>query len=164
MGLGDDLLTILTDYSGGYKLMRRRTAGQNSKDSRIPKNQTLYTTLYRLKKRGFIENQGGIWHITKNGKNYLKSKLSINFKHHIKYLNRPKDMKYKILIIFDIPEKYRKMRDWLRIELISLGFNSVQKSVWLGPSPLPQGFIYFLKGTGLLRFIKFLKVKEEDLI
>jgi len=27
MSLGDDLLTILTSYSGGYKLMRKRLMG-----------------------------------------------------------------------------------------------------------------------------------------
>jgi len=37
------------------------------------------------------------------------------------------------MIIFDIPEKYRKTRDKLRLTLRSLGFVQLQASVWVYP-------------------------------
>jgi len=60
MSLGDDLLTILTSYSGGYKLMRKRLMGMEiPRPERVDyqklKEQTLRTTLSRLKKRGLVK-------------------------------------------------------------------------------------------------------------
>ncbi|MDP3645490.1 MAG: hypothetical protein Q8R25_00175 [bacterium] len=37
------------------------------------------------------------------------------------------------MVVFDIPEKYRKTRDQLRITLRSLGFVQLQASVWIYP-------------------------------
>ena len=37
------------------------------------------------------------------------------------------------MVVFDIPEKYRKTRDKLRITLRSLGFVQLQGSVWVFP-------------------------------
>ena len=37
------------------------------------------------------------------------------------------------MIVFDIPEKYRKIRDRLRITLKSYGFCQLQESVWVFP-------------------------------
>lgn len=42
------------------------------------------------------------------------------------------DKKWRI-VIFDIPEKYRKIRDQLRITLKSYGFYQLQESVWVFP-------------------------------
>ena len=46
------------------------------------------------------------------------------------------------LIIFDIPEKYRHKRVWLRKYLINLGFQMLQKSVWIGKYEVPEDFIW----------------------
>jgi len=69
MSLTDDLLIILTAYSGGYRLMRKRLRGiEISRPKRIDyqklKEQTLRTTFSRLKKQGLAENRNGIWAIT----------------------------------------------------------------------------------------------------
>lgn len=45
---------------------------------------------------------------------------------------RPWDKRWR-LVVFDIPEHYRKVRDRLRIELTSFGFFQLQKSVWIFP-------------------------------
>lgn len=37
------------------------------------------------------------------------------------------------MIVFDIPERYRKTRDKLRITLRSYGFRQLQESVWIFP-------------------------------
>jgi phenylacetic acid degradation operon negative regulatory protein len=47
-------------------------------------------------------------------------------------LKKRKDGKW-IMIIFDIPEKKRKWRDELRGFLYNLGFQVLQKSVWISP-------------------------------
>ena len=69
-----------------------------------------------------------------------------------------------MVIVFDIPELRRKQRNWLRAELVALDFIPLQKSVWLGPAPLPKEFIKYLSETNLLQYLKFFKAAEEDII
>ena len=167
MSLGDDLLTILTSYSGGYKLMRKRLMGMEiPRPERVDyqklKEQTPRTTLSRLKKRGLVENRNGIWAITKKGRRFLKNKLISKIPHfkHFKIKSEKRNM----VIVFDIPELRRKQRNWLRAELVALDFIPLQKSVWLGPAPLPKEFIKYLSETNLLQYLKFFKAAEEDII
>ena len=167
MSLGDDLLTILMDYSGGYKLMRKRLMSMEiPRPERVDyqklKEQTLRTTLFRLKKRGLVKNETAIWIITKKGKKYLKNKLISKIPHfkHFKIKSEKRNM----VIVFDIPELRRKQRNWLRAELVALDFIPLQKSVWLGPAPLPKEFIKYLSETNLLQYLKFFKAAEEDII
>lgn len=55
--------------------------------------------------------------------------------------NAPKNL----LLIYDIPEEMKKERDWFRRQLVNFGFIMIQKSVWVGPSPLPKEFLDYLK-------------------
>jgi DNA-binding transcriptional regulator PaaX len=50
-----------------------------------------------------------------------------------------------LLLIYDIPEAMKKERDWFRRQLVTFGFIMIQKSVWVGPSPLPKEFLDYLK-------------------
>lgn len=46
--------------------------------------------------------------------------------------NNPWDRRWRI-VVFDIPEKTRKTRDYLRAKLYELGFGMLQESVWITP-------------------------------
>ncbi|MEK7086887.1 MAG: hypothetical protein AAB935_01370, partial [Patescibacteria group bacterium] len=79
MALSDEILTILFDYSGGYKLMRQKLSGSfyfPKKDKPKINPRTLYVILSRLEKRGFVKKNNKIWTITGKGKEFLKQKLS----------------------------------------------------------------------------------------
>ena len=70
-----------------------------------------------------------------NKRKYLCSFIS-NFSE-----NSPKNL----LLIYDIPEPMKKERDWFRRHLIKFGYIMIQRSVWVGPSPLPKEFLNYLK-------------------
>lgn len=167
MALIDDVLTILLDYSAGYKLMRRsllQNSAQTSKQQHhTTSDQALYLTLARLKKHGLVIKKENSWEITAKGKEYFKKRLGYSLPPHQKS-NTHKQLKKNMIIAFDIPEKYRRKRDWLRMELTCLGFSPIQKSVWLGPAPLPENFIKNLHDLQLLNYLKFFEVKEENII
>lgn len=55
--------------------------------------------------------------------------------------NSPKNL----IIMYDIPHLQKKERDWFRRQLIKFGYIMIQKSVWVGPSPLPKDFLDYLK-------------------
>lgn len=168
MSLAEDLLIILTSYSGGYRLMRHKLSGLESPspyrkiDYRKIKEQTLRTTLSRLKKRGLVNNRSGVWLITRKGKEYLEDKLKLRIP-HFRYLKSDYNKK-EMVVVFDIPEKKKHYRNWLRSELRALGFVPIQKSVWLGPAPLPKEFIEYLSEMNILKYLKFFKATPSDVV
>ncbi len=56
-----------------------------------------------------------------------------------------KDVPKNLIIMYDIPDEQKKERDWLRRHLIKFGYIMIQRSVWVGPSPLPKDFLKYLK-------------------
>ena len=55
--------------------------------------------------------------------------------------NSPKNL----MVMYDIPHNLKKERDWFRRHLIKFGYVMIQKSVWVGPSPLPKNFLIYLR-------------------
>jgi len=55
--------------------------------------------------------------------------------------NSPKNL----IIMYDIPDTLKKERDWFRRQLVKFDYAMIQKSVWVGPSPLPKDFLDYLK-------------------
>ena len=83
----------------------------------------------RLRKKGLIKYEEGGYLLTEEGQKILRKWEFADYK-----LNRPSkwDKKWR-LVIFDIPEKRRLVRDQIR-ELLSLaGFLKLQDSVWVYP-------------------------------
>jgi DNA-binding transcriptional regulator PaaX len=72
-------------------------------------------------------------------------------------LNAPKNL----IVVYDIPDNKRKERDWFRRHLQKFEYLMVQKSVWVGPSPLPKDFLYYVKSIGLSNKFKTFKLAES---
>jgi hypothetical protein len=166
MNVTEDILYILSNYSGGYKLMRARLHGYTGpvgfeKKQTHANDNTLRVTLSRLKERGLVKNEDRIWSITKDGLAYLKS---LRAKKRRKEYPQHRAGESNMIISFDVPEKLSGRRDWLRNELVHLGFHMIQKSVWFGRAPLPKEFIQELHRFNLLTYIKFFKATEWDIV
>ncbi len=74
-----------------------------------------------------------------------ESKRKRNF-YHVSFDSCFKDTAPKNLIVmYDIPDSLKKERDWFRRHLIKFGYVMIQRSVWVGPSPLPKDFLKYLK-------------------
>jgi hypothetical protein len=71
--------------------------------------------------------------------------------------NAPKNL----FLIYDIPEGRKKERDWFRRQLKNFDFVMIQKSVWVGPSPLPIDFLAYLKRIGLRKEFKTFKLAKS---
>lgn len=83
----------------------------------------------RMIDRELLEYQNGFLRLTKKGQMLFREIERRDFK-----LTRPKrwDKKWRVLI-FDIPEKRRGLRDKVRSTLRSIGFERLQDSVWVYP-------------------------------
>ena len=55
------------------------------------------------------------------------------------------DAPKNLIVMYDIPSHLKKERDWFRRQLIKFGYVMIQKSVWVGPSPLPKDFLDYAK-------------------
>ncbi len=138
-----------------------RRSGARHNFKHIP-DATMRVTLSRLKRKGYVDNKNGIWQITKEGRAYIAKKISSFFPAHSKKIvsKQPKS----IIISFDIPEAHKSRRDWLRIELLRLGFEMLQRSVWLGPAPISKEFADSLSKLQILQYMKFFEAKETDIV
>lgn len=126
-----------------------------------PKNEykknSLDSTISRLRKNGLLEIKSGKWQLTKAGKEYFANQKKLGTKFSSPFvLNAPKNL----LLMFDIPESKRAERHWLRWHLREFQYYMIQKSVWVGPSPLPKKFGAHLKEMSLYTFIKTFKLAK----
>ncbi|PIS07615.1 hypothetical protein COT78_02865 [Candidatus Berkelbacteria bacterium CG10_big_fil_rev_8_21_14_0_10_43_13] len=124
--------------------------------------------IYRLKQRGYIrkivENKSDYIELTDLGKN----RVEINYLNELKpRISDHWDKKWRI-IIFDIPEKYRTIRDVIRSKLYELGFIQVQKSVFVYPFDCHHDIQLICKHYGGSTYIKYMIAEiiegEEEFI
>ena len=71
------------------------------------------------------------------------------------------DAPKNLLLMYDIPHSMKKERDWFRRQLKNFDFIMVQKSVWVGPSPLPKDFLDYLKEVNLQKEFKIFKLAKS---
>ena len=153
------LRIIASRYPLGNKELYQYLYGKNG---RLNKN-SLSATLSRMKKNGLLRLDKQKWATTQEGEELLKSKNSEIRKFFPNHKPKINKLPKTTIVIFDIPEKKKRYREWLRSELIGLSFELIQKSVWLGPS-LPKEFIKYLEETKILKFIRFFRASEQELI
>lgn len=164
MSLIKDILKVTAKYYPvGYKELYEYLYTEN-KNKEKPNKNSLSATLSRMKRDGLLEIKKGRLRLTKAGAGRLNIEPSIirKFLSVDKKLARKKKQR-NLIVMFDIPEKYKAYREWLRSELISFDFVLVQKSVWFGP-PLPREFVELLDEFKILKYVKFFHASENDII
>jgi len=114
--------------------------------------------IYYLKKRGLIkiknlENKKALIVTPPGEERVLKIKYKIMDK------KRRKDGKWQ-MVIFDIPEKKRHLRDLLRKTLIFLGYKMLQKSIWISPDDVAKETEEFLRRYSLDPYAKLFLIEE----
>jgi DNA-binding transcriptional regulator PaaX len=75
--------------------------------------------------------------------------------------NSKSDLPKNLLVIYDIPEEMKKERDWFRRHLKRFNFIMIQRSVWVGPSPLPKDFLDYVKSIGIKDKFKTFKLARS---
>ncbi len=117
--------------------------------------------VYYLKKKGYIkiknlEQKQAALLTQKGADKVLKIKLRTKEK------NRRSDGKWQMLI-FDIPEAKRHLRDLLRENLYLLGYQMLQQSVWVCPYDVLKETEALLRKYSLDQYIKLFLIEEIEL-
>ena len=117
--------------------------------------QVFNNNLYRIKEKGILS-----FDVNKDviiNKNILRNyTLFTNIK------EKPK-ADTKIMVLFDIPERKRKTRTWLRLQLKLWDFEMLQQSVWLGRGPLPKEFTNRLRMLNIQEGVKIFKIRDKKI-
>ena len=115
------------------------------------KPQTIYKTVSRLEKDGLIKK------IKKERKIHVrltgKGKRFIRQHREKSRISSPAwDRKWRV-VIFDIPEKRRNLRDCLRRYLKTLGYAQVQRSIWISPHNFSDLISNYVKKMNLSDYL-----------
>ncbi len=82
--------------------------------------------------------------------------------YYVSFLSKFKeDAPKNLIVMYDIPHNLKKERDWFRRQLINFGYAMIQKSVWVGPSPLPKDFMDYLKVIKIDKDFKTFKLAKS---
>ena len=94
-----------------------------------------------------------------------KKKKTQNRKRSLYYVsflsNFKKNSPKNLIVMYDIPHNLKKERDWFRRQLINFGYVMIQKSVWVGPSPLPKDFLEYLEEIQIKDNFKTFKLAKS---
>lgn len=140
MNLIYEILKELEKTSLNYKGVKVNLLG-------IPKfkdysRNTISGSFSYLNKKGLTKYDSEKLIITHKGREYLKKKFD-SLKQF--YFNFDKNAPKNLIVMFDIPEVKKAEREWLRFHLKKFNYIMIQKSVWVGPSPLPKEFLDYIE-------------------
>lgn len=122
--------------------------------------KSILTILSRLQKEGLVSQKASQkWTITSRGKLYLTSHRP---RAHGVYkrvrIVAPADGVVR-LVTFDVPERERPKRKWLRRELLACGYERLHKSVFIGTRPLPEEFVKEVDKHGLDDYLHIVRIE-----
>src|SRR3989344_2354485 len=169
---GELFSAFMCGYGESYrrinKILYDRQSGKSTKESwgdKFIDEQRFYDAVNYLKRNGFIEKKKGkkdkkisFWAITKKGKEKFARE---NYKNG-NYVSE--DDSVLRIIIFDIPEKERRKRDWLRESIREIGFSLLQGSVWIGKKKIPEEFMNNINEAGIFKHVHIFSIDNEGTI
>ncbi len=116
--------------------------------------------LYESKLVDYREGKNGMIRVvlTREGK-----QIALQYKLDELSIQKPKrwDKKWRI-ILFDIPENYRSLRDTLRSKLKELGLLEFQKSVFVHPYECRDEIDFIIELYDARRFVRFIEAEWID--
>jgi len=152
--IGDLLIATLCSARNTrrfYAILREREFERYKKES-------IRVGLSRLHARGYLANSSSGWSTTKKGRKYFENLRLLSYISSPFDNNPPDD----IVIAFDIPEKNRIVRRWLRNQIKIFGYKMLQQSLWIGPGPLPSSFLKRLEDLQIRKNIKTFKIAKKN--
>ncbi|MDO8470318.1 MAG: hypothetical protein Q7S84_04920 [bacterium] len=121
-------------------------------------------TISRLVRGGLVERVGN----RKNARFRLSLRGIREFKKRAEHPQPPDPRIYPsepartaiTIVSYDIPERDRWKRTWIRSVLVSLGYRMVHQSVWVGTRKLPDRFLKDARELGILHCMEIFEVSK----
>lgn len=153
-GYGASMGKIDAEFDKRRKIYEARD--QQIKDLKM-REKRLQNFLSQMKHDGLIESEDGKLVVSRKGKQkILKLKNQLPARHY-----QTQDQKYFTIVSFDIPEKFRRKRDWLREVVRNLDYTMIHKSVWIGHTEIPRVLIQNLEDLKILEYIEIFEISKS---
>ena len=155
LSIGDKILKLLFEPTCRYKGMSISMLGL---PAMFPyKKQSINNALSGLYKNGYASRENDFISLLPKGRKYIENK-----KAKLVTFDSPfnKESFKNLLLMFDIPEAKKAEREWFRFHLRKFGYVMLQRSVWVGPSPLPKDFWDYVREIKLQDCIKTFKLAK----
>ncbi|MEK7611425.1 MAG: PaaX family transcriptional regulator C-terminal domain-containing protein [Patescibacteria group bacterium] len=161
LSLTDKILTLLyyclENYDSGFEDLYHPEKFIFNSFSKGYHPRTVYQELWKLKKSGALKKSSRdgqtYYHLTATGKTGPAKAIPL-----LRF-QRQWDGKWRI-VIFDIDEKHRRLRDTVRTKLRQLGFGLWQRSIWLTPFDVADDMNNFLEKLDLKGTVEVLEAKR----
>jgi len=142
-----------------YQKRKRISEAKKSRAEMLKdRKRRLAVFISKMKHDGLIEeSENNRFTISSKGINKF-SKLRNNLP--ARYYSKKTGQGSPIIISFDVPEKFRRKRDWLREVIRNLGFKMVHQSVWVGKGKVPVDFIKDLENLKILEFVEIFEISK----
>lgn len=163
----------------GYKAFKRRSwqrrVAMNAEHQAQEEKQVFYNLMYRLREQGLVENEKHgtktMLSITQKGKEKirdLKKYFADNANKRQPVMPPTHYPKTKssasIIISFDVPEKEKYKRAWLRSVLRNLEYKILHESVWIGTNALPKELLNECRRLNMTKYIHIFSVLKKGTI
>lgn len=140
-----------------------RVVREISKEWEEINRNSLSRSVNTLYKSGLVitkNNQDGALSITLSKKGERLAKMYDIYNMVIK--TPPSwDKKWRV-VMFDVPEKFKRTRDSLRMHFKSMGFYEFQKSVFVHPYPCAKEIMCLMEFYESKKYIRFIVATEID--
>lgn len=160
--IGLSLLSNLAEAGvvGLSEILKRpsQSMGKNRQRAGQIKENSARTILWRLQKKGLVKKKERYYEITSLG---LKTIKIFQQEQEGDKIEEIWDGKWRI-IMFDIPERKREDRNWLRCQLLGCDYKPLQKSVFIGKQPLAEDFYEEILIRKIKEFIHLMTVGKID--
>ena len=169
LGVADVFAVFLTTRYGAsrselFRNLSRREQERARKEYERRMYVQYHSLLYKLKRDGLIQEKAykdaKRPMLTTRGKEkllLLKERLRAALP---EYSYEKEDADAITIVSFDIPEKEKRKRHWLRGALRSMGFRMIQKSFWVGKVKVPKRFLEDLRELELLDCVEIFSVSK----
>lgn len=136
------------------RILKQRTFWDYYEELKDLQKNSARTMLWRLEKKGLVKKKEKQYQLTIQGLKIVK----IIKKEGVE---KEWDGKWR-MIMFDIPEKKRNERNWLRYQLMAVDYKPLQKSVFIGKEPIGEDVFKDLMEHNLVRYLRMITVGEID--
>lgn len=165
-----DVITAILESGYGASVSKmernyRRLEMKRVRETLYQENmKTYYNLISKLNRDGFIAGKRKNWFLTALGKNKLdklRKQLGARIPRKDYKIEKSDDL---TIVSFDVPEKEKRKRNWLRDALISLNFSMLQKSVWIGKNKIPEELMNDIRKLKILNCIHIFSVNRTGSI
>ena len=147
----------------------QRRVALNTENQEAAERKKFCNLIYRLRAQGLItKDEKGMQatiSITQKGTEKFRAlskrptkEKNLSYTHGTSTHYKKKKISSSIIVSFDIPEKEKGKRDWLRSVLRNLDYKILHESVWIGTTALPKDFLDDCKRMHMTKYIHIFSV------